>query len=200
MKKLLATILAFGMLAWAGSAMATPVTFDVDGATDSYVNLTNVVTHGPTSISADLATDLDDNYFILDDNESMTIDFFTFSATGTGLSSFDLDANLNFDTPEIDAGGAGEGFWVGWGGSFSFGVFNWDNAVQEFTLDDGNIISIAMEDGFACGPGSEITIHATITNLGGGTAPVPEPSTILLMGSGLLSLVGYSRKRFSKKS
>ncbi len=32
-----------------------------------------------------------------------------------------------------------------------------------------------------------------------GTAPVPEPSTILLMGIGLLGLVGYSRKR-SKKS
>ncbi len=33
----------------------------------------------------------------------------------------------------------------------------------------------------------------------GSAAPVPEPSTILLMGIGLLGLVGYSRKR-SKKS
>ncbi len=217
MKKVLtflfAATLVCGMVA---GASATPVTFNVDGSPDSYVNFTDIDTglslgswtlFGDTSISATLADlgSLPD--FTLADNQSNTFDFFTFSVTGNGLGSFALEANLNFDEPVMDAGGSGSGgwgtvtapWWLG-GGTYSGGFFSWDDAVQDFTLSDGNMIQVAMEDGFALGAGSSKTVTATITNLGGGGAPVPEPSTILLMGAGLLGLMGFNRKRFSKKS
>lgn len=34
--------------------------------------------------------------------------------------------------------------------------------------------------------------------LGGVTQPVPEPSTLLLLGSGLLGTAGFLRRRFKK--
>ncbi|MEA3468049.1 MAG: PEP-CTERM sorting domain-containing protein [Thermodesulfobacteriota bacterium] len=200
MKRILATTIAVSVLAWAGGVSATPVTFDVDGAPDSYVHITDSDTWGNTSISATLA-DLDSvANFTLDDGESEVFEFFTLSVTGNGVGSFAVESNLNFDDPDICAFSYGNGNWMtysGWGATFSAGQLAWDNVVQTFNLTDGNTVQIALEDGCALGAGSSTTIHATVTHLG--PSPVPEPSTLLIVGSGLIGLVGYNRKRFNLK-
>lgn len=50
--------------------------------------------------------------------------------------------------------------------------------------------------------GGTLVFNNGITAYGADTtaAPVPEPSTVLLLGLGLICMAGYGRKRFSKKA
>ena len=77
-------------------------------------------------------------------------------------------------------------------GTNSFSIHQYDPAAFSGEWNIGYLAD-------AGGSGSPATL-SHISAYNGGSTPVPEPSTILLMGAGLLGLVGYNRKRFSKKS
>ena len=83
-------------------------------------------------------------------------------------------------------------------GGIAYGHYTQTIDISNFVTDDARLIFRLIEESSCLGSTASI---AGIDNVSvTAPAPVPEPSTILLMGAGLLGLVGYNRKRLIKKS
>ncbi|RKX26680.1 MAG: hypothetical protein DRP47_07780, partial [Candidatus Zixiibacteriota bacterium] len=82
--------------------------------------------------------------------------------------------------------------------TFLADLFNPFDLNDNYQLIDNNMIGIFFEDGLDMGLSDTLTVHAYIVNFGEideEVAPVPEPATFILLGSGLAGLAFYRRKR-----
>ena len=122
------------------------------------------------------------------------------NSASLAISALWVDANN--ETVSVEGIGQGTlrstGSWdwaLGW-----YGTSNLDIADVFVTWNAGDPLDVALN--YTEWPnrnGLHLYSSTFTLDYENGAAPVPEPSTILLMGIGLLGLVGYSRKR-SKKS
>ena len=89
------------------------------------------------------------------------------------------------------------------------GVFSSDYNLVGYTLKGGNNFALySLNPAIAFGywntehlenGGGQIPDLSHFIGGGAPPAPVPEPSTMLLLGTGLVSLIGFSRKKLKKK-
>ncbi|MFH1153376.1 MAG: PEP-CTERM sorting domain-containing protein [Pseudomonadota bacterium] len=85
------------------------------------------------------------------------------------------------------------------GGTFGYLTGQADNADSNNILA-GGYHNVATFDLSFLNPGTEFTTHFTMgcgndNLMGAGQTPVPEPSTMILMGLGILGLAGLKKKR-----
>ena len=192
----LLTVLLFSLNSY---AWATPVYDITTDSSNSKLIFGGTTLFGSGYLDADLASTLSSTKFDLDDGQSKSFDFFEFNiydAQGFAVGDFTVEATLAFSQPNIfDVTGSGSGAWLTYSGLVSGGFLTWVNMPSTFTLLDGNKLSIAFDEGIDLFSGSSVMVQATVTNNGGAPAPVPEPTTMLLLGSGLTGLALYRRKQ-----
>ena len=198
MKKFLmvlcAVTLVFGMVK---TASAIPIlndgsvaTLQTDGNGDSYGTYINSGSLLFTESGNNEGNNLEDVEMLVEDSLGYNANDFDLTVTSVSYEPYD-DGNTG--TWSADPEDALISFYVVKAGK-GYAMYQVDPAESIGSWSTYDLWETGL---YNKGDDLEISHY---TGYNSTTAPVPEPATILLLGSGLLGLVGYNRKRFSKKS
>jgi len=145
----------------------------------------------------------DDNGVL--ENDYWKTDYLTITLAGTNESGYQsIDIWLSFESTHEDA------VWVSWykvpdteTGAFTLTLdilndafLHNDEVVRDY-LGDVSLADFVGIDTFWVGYGCHFTHLSTSVSFG--ASPVPEPATMLLLGSGLVGIAGFGRRKLLKK-
>lgn len=107
---------------------------------------------------------------------------------GEDTVNYPISVFFDFSSPEVNgtATGRTDGLFL-----LDIGRVRWDGPAL-FSFGGTGLFSIALSDVWFGTPGSA-DVWAKFTYE---AAPVPEPATMLLLGSGLIGLAAYGRRKF----
>jgi hypothetical protein len=182
-------------------AVGTATAYPIDGIEFkvSQLNSSVVIDQksiiGWTDLGFQWAPDLEGKTFPVYEGGSQEFDFFSFTATGTGLGYADVAATLAFELPEtIEIIGSGSGGWVSFSGNIVAGILHWNNLPRFFDLETGETFSVDFSDGMVIGCDAPTMITATVSH------SIPDAKAVMLLGSAMLVWGILDRKRFFKQS
>lgn len=192
MKKYKIIIASLMFFSWISTACAVP--FEV--GTNSTLSVGGLGV-GLYSYTANAAGPYD----LVDGESTTTLTFFnvTFSAIAAGQISATID--LVSPTGDVSLDDNGNFLAVGTiNPLFSLGYVDvtWNDPIQigySYQGNSGGILELDLFDihqGFLAAGAQTIAIQGVLTNI---TSPVPEPTTMLLFGTGIAGLALVGRKR-----